>query len=246
MNIAKIVITIDDGHDNVYTNALPIMEKYGLVGTACIITSSVGSTGKVTTNQLSEMQNKGWEIASHSVTHPLMTTLSEAEQRIELADSKTFLEQNGITVNTFAPPSRDWNDISSVYAEEEGYKAVRALDITSTPTEPYPISNKLYVRHGSTSINSAAHSPIDVFNWIETAISEGSLLTLLFHHIRDVSDNYSTSLSDFEAICAYLKKRSLDGEILVDTFYNSLNATLKKLENEPSERILLSDRNITI
>jgi len=55
---------------------------------------------------LTEMQDQGMIIGSHSVTHPVLSRLSVAEQRREILDSFDFLEKatGGLPVRTFCYP----------------------------------------------------------------------------------------------------------------------------------------------
>lgn len=75
-----ISITFDDGRDDNYTTAFPIMQKYGLTGTLFCTTGFVDGTWQkdddflsadkpLTINNMHEMQNAGWEIALHGDKH---------------------------------------------------------------------------------------------------------------------------------------------------------------------------------
>ena len=122
----KIAMTFDDGNDNVYTNAYPIMKKYGLVGTAFPYTSTIGSSNRVTYPQLQTMQSNGWEIGSHTHNNVKVDEVTIEEARFELSESKRLLEANSINCASFAPPSRGWNESLVNVADEEGYETVRA------------------------------------------------------------------------------------------------------------------------
>ena len=63
------VVTLDDGHQDGYTHAFPILEKYGFVATFFIITSRVGRPRYLTWREMLEMQAEGMEIGSHTVSH---------------------------------------------------------------------------------------------------------------------------------------------------------------------------------
>jgi len=86
VNINKVTIaamltySFDDGHITTYTKALPILEKYGQVGTANVVLDFVesGDSDWMDQSQLLDLESKGWEICSHSITHP---TFSEIPQR---------------------------------------------------------------------------------------------------------------------------------------------------------------------
>ena len=71
---AMLTYSFDDGHISVYSKAYPILANYGQVGTANVISNTVRMgtwhPNFVDSAQLFEMQNAGWEICSHSKTHP--------------------------------------------------------------------------------------------------------------------------------------------------------------------------------
>ncbi len=69
---AMLTYSFDDGHISVYDVAYPILQEYGQVGTANIVTNSILEhwPSKMTIDQLAELESNGWEITSHSKAHP--------------------------------------------------------------------------------------------------------------------------------------------------------------------------------
>jgi peptidoglycan/xylan/chitin deacetylase (PgdA/CDA1 family) len=67
-----IILTFDDGYEDNYTNAYPLLKKYGFVGTFFIVTEPVdkGRAGYMSWAQIEIMSSGGMEIGSHSYTHP--------------------------------------------------------------------------------------------------------------------------------------------------------------------------------
>jgi len=67
-----IILTFDDGYEDNYTNAYPLLKKYGFVGTFFIVTEPVdkGQAGYMSWAQIEIMSTGGMEIGSHSYTHP--------------------------------------------------------------------------------------------------------------------------------------------------------------------------------
>lgn len=65
-------LTFDDGYLDNYTNAFPLLQKYGMRGSFFIITDFVTAErpGYMTWPQLQEMVAAGMEIGSHSRDHP--------------------------------------------------------------------------------------------------------------------------------------------------------------------------------
>ena len=58
----------------------------------------------MTAQDLSDLQAAGWDIASHSVTHPSMISLSTTAARNELQNSKSTLTGLGLTIDSFVWP----------------------------------------------------------------------------------------------------------------------------------------------
>ena len=71
-NVVPGIITysIDDGHHSAYDIAFPVISYYGEVATINVISSYIGNEQWLNRQQLLEMQSKGWEVCSHSMTHP--------------------------------------------------------------------------------------------------------------------------------------------------------------------------------
>lgn len=67
-----IIITFDDGYRDVYTNAFPLLQKYGFTATIYVITDFVdrGLTPYLTWPQIEEMGAAGMEFGAHSRDHP--------------------------------------------------------------------------------------------------------------------------------------------------------------------------------
>ncbi|MGD9130441.1 MAG: polysaccharide deacetylase family protein [Candidatus Bathyarchaeota archaeon] len=99
-----ITLSFDDGAITQYTNAFPVMQSKGMVGTFYIISSKL-SYPHMNVEQLTELIDAGNEIGSHTVSHSDFTTLTEEEIRSECLNSKATLEYELDTaVTNFAYP----------------------------------------------------------------------------------------------------------------------------------------------
>ena len=109
----KVVwLTFDDGNEDFYTIAYPILKKYKAKATNNIITGFVkkGNAGNLTVKQMKEMMAHGMSYQSHTVNHPDLSATDKATQKVELTDSIDFLENKLNTkVNTIAYPSGRYN-----------------------------------------------------------------------------------------------------------------------------------------
>ncbi|MBN2401002.1 MAG: polysaccharide deacetylase family protein [Spirochaetes bacterium] len=107
-NKKPVLITFDDGYKSVYDYAYPIMKKYGYKGILFLISDKIeNDRSRMYMNKIhiSELIKEGWEIGSHTITHPKLNSISMEDITNEIADSKTALEKIfGIQIVSFAYP----------------------------------------------------------------------------------------------------------------------------------------------
>jgi peptidoglycan/xylan/chitin deacetylase (PgdA/CDA1 family) len=67
-----VILTFDDGYADNYTNAFPLLQRYGMTGHFFIITDFVnaGRAGYMTWPQIEAMSAAGQRFGSHSRDHP--------------------------------------------------------------------------------------------------------------------------------------------------------------------------------
>ncbi len=129
-----IVITIDDGYNDTYTLAWPILQEFGYPFTYYVYINYIGAGGRsIKWDQLREMSAAGVDIASHTVAHdnlirPKAKNLAgqtyDAWLWNELKGSKDRIEQElGKPVTTLAYPFGIHNDAIAQKALEAGYEA---------------------------------------------------------------------------------------------------------------------------
>jgi len=100
-----ILITFDDGNLDNFTEAFPIMRKYGLDGVLYVVGNYIGAPGYMDAEQIKEMSRAGWEIGSHGMNHPDLAAIDSQTQNYEIFKSRTFLEDKlGLPILTFAYP----------------------------------------------------------------------------------------------------------------------------------------------
>lgn len=104
MPLRPVVITFDDGNIDVYQNAYPILDKYGFTATFYIVDRYLNGKDMISTAQVKELIQKGWEIGSHSKYHTDLMSVG-ADLETEIRQSKLDLQERlGITINSFAYP----------------------------------------------------------------------------------------------------------------------------------------------
>ena len=153
-------VTFDDAFRSV-ANALPILERLNVPATvfACAAYADEGrpldvpelaaealahpeELATMDWDGLRSLVERGVEIGSHTVSHPHLPRLSEAEIREELADSRARLEDGlGRPCNILAYPYGEHDDRVRVAARKAGYAAAFALANTALkPRDPFALS----------------------------------------------------------------------------------------------------------
>jgi len=130
-----IVITFDDGHESVYQNAFPIMKDFGYPGVFYIVANRINDVQDfVNIAELKEMVAAGWEIGSHSYSHPDLTKDHNIAAK-EIGQSKSDLEAALSTpILTFAYPFGTIDRFTANKVSKYGYKAGMGLGKATTHT----------------------------------------------------------------------------------------------------------------
>ena len=94
----KIIFIWDDENLTQYTVSYPKMEAYGFKGTIAFANTFLGQAGYMSIAQLLDIQdNKGWDICSHTRDHVNFSTLTQAEQELQISTNKQIMLANGFT-----------------------------------------------------------------------------------------------------------------------------------------------------
>lgn len=129
-----VVISFDDGNEDIYQNAFPIMQQFGYPGTFFIVADRLSSPGFVSTADLKQMAAAGWEIDSHSWSH-IDLTKNHAAIWQEAAHSRLVLKQAlGAPVEVFAYPYGTVDPTVIQKLQEYGYRAAAGLGTLNTQT----------------------------------------------------------------------------------------------------------------
>jgi len=149
-NKALVSFIFDDANSSIFDNAMPVFKRFGYP--ACIAVPSgyyfsptlkdiikrlFSSLRKINLSKLKELQNEGWEIMSHTKTHPRLTEVASDIVEKELSTSYSQLTQAGFTVRQFvAPysvfPGKDLNLIEKWYDGHYGNYGTRDMNLPAT------------------------------------------------------------------------------------------------------------------
>lgn len=138
-----VILTFDDGYQDNYLYAEPVLESYGFKATFNIITGDIGQTDYMTQEEITALLRQGNELASHTVSHPSLDQLTGAKLQAQLVDSKTELEKiTGQKVITLCYPAGKYNAEVESDAKAAGYKmaiTTEASKGTFSTSKPFEI-----------------------------------------------------------------------------------------------------------
>jgi peptidoglycan/xylan/chitin deacetylase (PgdA/CDA1 family) len=119
----SVVITFDDGYEDNYQHAFPIMRDYGFQGIIFLIAKKIGEPSYLKISQIEDMMKSGFEFGSHTLSHPNLKTLSVEQKRHEIADSKIALEKLfGTPFDFFCYPFGQFDAEAAQIVKETGYR----------------------------------------------------------------------------------------------------------------------------
>jgi peptidoglycan/xylan/chitin deacetylase (PgdA/CDA1 family) len=117
-----LALTFDDGYEDAFTTALPVLQRYGFTATFYIISGFVGQPGYMSWEQLAALRDSGMEIGAHTIDHYDLTTLDPAESERQIVQSKIDLEhQLGISIVSFCYPTGLYNGSIIEQTRAAGY-----------------------------------------------------------------------------------------------------------------------------
>ena len=128
-----VIITFDDAYAEIYSVAFPILRSYGMRAVVFALgdlsirrnawdDSMDESSRLLDQKQLLELHAVGFEIGSHSMTHPLLTDLGREEAWQEISRSRMAMEiLLNAPVRSFAYPYGATNAMIKQLVSQAGY-----------------------------------------------------------------------------------------------------------------------------
>lgn len=128
MDKKPVVLTFDDGYQDAYDEAFPLLKQHGFIGVFYIIINNVNKPSYLSWDEIREMQAAGMIFGSHTMNHVELQNLSPARLKDEVFTSKNILEKElGRPVNDFCYPGGKYDKLTLEAVKRAGY-------ITATTT----------------------------------------------------------------------------------------------------------------
>jgi peptidoglycan/xylan/chitin deacetylase (PgdA/CDA1 family) len=142
-----VAVTFDDAYRSTLTRAAPVLASFGLPGTVFVPTDYVERSEPMcwagldgwrdtpyaeeliclTWDELAALRDAGWEIGSHTRSHPRLSRLADGRLREELSESRRALVDRFGQCTSLALPYGDGDARVVAAATAAGYDAIAGL-----------------------------------------------------------------------------------------------------------------------
>jgi len=144
-----MVVTFDDAYTSILSRGLPVLERLGVPATVFVPTDAASEAGRMEWSELAQwvggehdselrcmsweelrgLASSGWEIGSHSCSHPHLTDLAPGPLITELRSSRALCEERlQRPCETFAYPFGSYDEGVMDAVAAAGYAAAVTLD----------------------------------------------------------------------------------------------------------------------
>jgi len=122
-------VTFDDGIASALEYGLPVLDELSAPGTMFLTIDMLGVGGRLVPADAARLAGHGWEVGSHTVTHPTLTKVADDALRVELVSSRAEIERlTGVACTSVAYPKGYCDERVVAAAKAAGYAAGAALE----------------------------------------------------------------------------------------------------------------------
>lgn len=155
-----ILLTFDDGFQDFADNAWPMLQKYGFGGLVFLVLNHLGGQNDwdiavgdkpaplMNLETIRELAKQGAQFGSHTLSHPRLANLSDAEQRTELVAALPQLPTPHPQLPTICYPYGSYNETTLSLCREAGYNYGFSTDkgLNDANTDPMRLK-RIAIRH---------------------------------------------------------------------------------------------------
>jgi peptidoglycan/xylan/chitin deacetylase (PgdA/CDA1 family) len=223
-----VTITFDDGRAS-NTTAANLLHTHGLSGTFFLNSGNISKPGYLTLPQVDTIAQEGQEIAGHTVNHPHLNELSDAEIARQVCGDRDNWLAWGFPIRNFAYPFGYTTPEAAQIVRACGYNSARTLgdvSLDDPPSIPCQMCDLVETVPPVDPMDTRAPAEVRD-NWnlgeLQTQVdvvssNGGGWLQLTFHGIcpTDCSD-ITTNQDTFDQFLAWLADEQAQGHLIVRT-----------------------------
>jgi peptidoglycan/xylan/chitin deacetylase (PgdA/CDA1 family) len=218
-----VSLTFDDGTQDQYDNARPLLNAHHMKATFYINSGRFGTTGYLSEREVHRLATDGHEIGGHTLTHPDLVTLPPNDQKRTICNDRVALLNLGLAVRNFAYPFGSSNASARQAAADCGYNSARTVGGIVSPTScsgcPYASTippADLYRTRTPDSVKTGT-TLADLKSYVRNAEGHGGgWVALVIHHVCNrCGDEYAISPALLGEFLDWLQPRTSSGTRVV-------------------------------
>lgn len=155
----SVFLTFDDGFRDNHETAMPLLREYGFGAFVFVLPPLLDAGApfewpemradlprfaatmrSVDWSMLGEMKENGFEVGSHTLSHPHLPGLAGEELREELWESRQAIKERLGSCDTLAYPFGEWSEEVAAAAADCGYSFAFSLPTVSGQSRATPLS----------------------------------------------------------------------------------------------------------
>jgi peptidoglycan/xylan/chitin deacetylase (PgdA/CDA1 family) len=198
----KVVLQFDDSRASHYDVAFEALQERGWAGGSAIIPDSINSDGYLTTGQMREMRDAGWDMMSHPQAPEPLPQYSAAKQQQLIQQAYNYLDLKGFSEGArhfVAPYNRVSKTTLDIVAEyhDAGYLFGACPNNAQQPSNMHAISRVM------------GRDPQGTRRILNIADAYNQLAVVTWHTIG-YGEDYETSPEDFENVLNHIEQTGLE------------------------------------
>lgn len=208
-NKGQVMFSFDFATRSIYETAYPIMKQRGIVGCAAVPTDNVGNADRLTWDELKEMQDDGWELASMTNAWDALFGQDKNLQRQRMERALDQFEDNGLEKPPALMYPRGFCDDSTVELARE----LHDIAFIRFPETERGLSQSAIM--GPQFVNrSRPNTPDAVANQMQPVSNYKGLYTIVHNEIGPNAEN---SESEFRQMVDHVKDAVDQGQVEIVT-----------------------------